>query len=109
MDLEPDIALELLREFSASEFVGKLYTKLYSGAWNPAQLDELTKNQWYLGFERNPNQLVFLMQGSGFWEVLHFRRESDESGPYIAVALRQFENTDKLPPWAHLTRGRFKI
>ena len=30
---EPDMAVEILREFSASEFVGKLYTKPVIGNW----------------------------------------------------------------------------
>ena len=32
--------------------------------------------------------LHFAMDGSGTWHVKHLRDESDESGPYIAVALK---------------------
>src|SRR5215468_5787039 len=48
--------------------------------------------------KKAPQFIVFDMQGSGPWEVLHFRIESNESGPYVAVALRQFEK-GKTPPW----------
>ena len=95
---EPDIALEILREFGASEFVGKLYTKPVIGKWTIAKFEEVRQTAWFDVAKKAPQFIVFDMQGSGPWEVLHFRSESNESGPYVAVALRQFEK-GKTPPW----------
>ena len=106
---ESDIALEILREFSASEFVGRLYTKpSFGSAWTRAQLGEIKQNDWYKAFGKMGQHFVFIMQGSGPWEVLHFRPESDESGPYVAVALREFPK-DKAPAWVGHLRKRFTI
>jgi hypothetical protein len=94
----PDIAIEILREFSATEFVGKMYTKLSVGDWAVAQFQKIRQTPWFEAFDKSPKMVVFDMQGSGPWEILHFRAESDESGGYTAIALRQFE-TAKTPPW----------
>ena len=103
---EPDIALEILREFSASEFVGKLYTKPVIGKWTIAEFEQIRQTAWYEVSEKAPQFIVFDMRGSGPWEVLHFRIESDESetGPYVAVALRQFEK-GKAPLWVKSLRS----
>ena len=101
---EPDIALEILREFSASEFVGKLYTKPVIGKWTIAQFEEIRQTAWYEVSEKAPQFIVFDMQGSGPWEVLHFRIESDESGRYVALAVRQFEK-GKAPLWVKSLRS----
>jgi hypothetical protein len=86
---EPDIALEILREFSVTEFIGKVYIRPpTAGAWTPAQWDRVQSSDWFQSFERFRGRYVFDMAGSGPWEVLHFRTETDETGPYIAVALR---------------------
>lgn len=100
---EPDIALEILREFGATEFVGKVYTKLSIGEWTVTQFQKIRQTPWYEAFEKIPKMVVFDMQGSGPWEVLHFRAESDESGAYVAVALRQFDK-GKTPAWVKLVR-----
>ncbi len=106
--IEPEIALEILREFSASEFVGKLYTKPNVGSWAVAQFDCVRSSDWYEAYQKAQQHFVFDMQGSGPWEVLHFRTESDESGPYVAVALRQFDK-GKVPSWVATVRKRFTI
>ena len=95
---DPDIALEILREFGPSELVGKLYTKPAIGEWTLAEFDQIRQTRWYAAFEKTPQLFVFDMQASVPWQVLHFRTESDESGRYVAVALRQFE-AGKAPPW----------
>jgi hypothetical protein len=99
----PDIAIEILREFSATEFVGKVYTKLSVGDWIVAQFQKIRQTPWFEAFEKSPKMFVFDMQGSGPWEILHFRAESDESGGYVAIALRQFE-AGKAPPWVKAVR-----
>lgn len=82
----PDIAVEILREFSASELVGKVYVKGRGGAWAPASQPGIREFTWYKDFRQSG--LVFETEGSGPWQVLYFRQESDESGPYVAVGLR---------------------
>lgn len=100
---EPDVAIEILREFGASEFIGKLYTKQITNSWTTAPITQIQQTPWYLAFEKMPQMFVFDMQGSGPWEVLHFRAESDESGGYVAVALRQFDK-GKAPAWVKTVR-----
>jgi len=38
------------------------------------------------------------MEGSGYWEVVNFRNESDETGPYVAVALK-YVPQNSVPKW----------
>lgn len=64
--------------------------------WAIAQVAQIEEAPWYVAFNKNPQVFVFDMQSSGPWQVLNFRTESDESGNYIAIALRQFE---KVPTW----------
>src|SRR5215471_4543757 len=50
---EPDIAVEILREFGATELVGKLYTKpTLIGNWTIAPFEEVRKTSWYEVFEK---------------------------------------------------------
>jgi hypothetical protein len=85
-----DAALEILREFNPSELVGKLYAQglVSSSNWGQVRPDLVAGTEWYLYFVRVHVHLFFDMQGSGLWEVLHFRNESDDTGLYVAVALR---------------------
>jgi hypothetical protein len=96
---ESDVAIEILREFGATEFIGKTYIRPFGGAWTPAQWDRV---DWHENFVKFPGNFVFDMAGSGLWEVLHFRTESDEAGPYIAVALRY---TVTPHPWVAAQRA----
>jgi hypothetical protein len=89
---DPTIALEILREFSTTEFVGKLYVNV--GTWIPANRPHLAQFGWYQKYDKmkaSPIGLELLrlwIDGSGVWKVTFFRDESDESGPYIALGLR---------------------
>jgi|SRR5579859_935889 len=89
---DPVIALEILREFSTTEFVGKLYVNV--GTWIPAVRSHLAQFGWYQTFDKvkaSPLGLALLrlwIDGSGSWKVTFFRDESDESGPYIALGLK---------------------
>jgi hypothetical protein len=89
-----DIAVEILREFGPNELIGKVYVRPFSGPWTPAQWDRV--GDWYPAYQRFPKAFVFDMAGSGVWDVLHFRSESDETGPYVAVALRY---APTVSPW----------
>jgi hypothetical protein len=99
----PDIAIEVLREFGATELRGKLYVRQMSSSWVPAQIDYIRSTPWYQFFEKNQKHVVFDMDGSGPWEVLYFRNESDETGTYVAVALRYMA---EVPVWVQGQRKR---
>jgi hypothetical protein len=79
-------AIEILREFSTTELIGKLYLRA-GGSWVPATRDALTNFEWYR-MKLPPRFVFFAMEGSGIWHVQNIRDESDDSGPYIAVALK---------------------
>jgi hypothetical protein len=80
-------AVEILREYSANEFIGKLYEKSLN-TWVPVQPFRLPLYDWYAKSTKSKAKLFFFMEGSGRWEVQHFREESDEMGLYVAVALK---------------------
>ncbi len=84
------IAIEILREFSASELVGKVYVKGRAGNWGPVSQDGVRDYEWYSEFGNGKN-VEFRMDGSHPWKVLNFRVESDDSGPYVAVGLKLAE------------------
>ena len=83
------VAIEILREPSATELIGKLYIKKTSGDWAPIypNAESLSFYPWYTRFSKG-QPIWFEMDGSRRWEVSHLRIESDESGPYVAVALK---------------------
>ena len=84
-----DFAIEVLREYSSKEFLGKLYARVsYSGDWAPVFPIKAASYDWYKWVSEKHQPLYFAMDGSGIWEVVNFRNESDESGPYVAVALK---------------------
>ena len=85
----PDIAIEILREPSATELLGKLYHKTAYGQWEPVDPGSVESYSWYQAFVKAPRTVRFAMEGSpGHWEVLNFRRQSDENGFYVAAGLR---------------------
>ena len=89
---EPEFAVEIVREYSANELVGKLYRRGYSGQWTPVDPGTLEMPERKHRFPRSsPGEWKFQMTGSGVWKVLHLRIESDEAGPYVAIALRYSE------------------
>ena len=102
-DTEPEFAVEIIREYSANELVGKLHRKGNSGQWVPVDPATLESPEWQQRFAgrsggpmrrygvRDIPEWKFEMAGSGVWKVLHLRIESDETGPYVAIALRYSE------------------
>jgi hypothetical protein len=98
-----DTALEILREFSTTELVGKIYVFGLNNSWLPVQPGSIGGYLWYDHFEKQRTHTYFDMEGSGLWEVLHFRNESDETGLYVAVALRYFPRTY---PWIEAQRRK---
>lgn len=85
---QPGIAIEILREFSSTELVGKIYAKVRGGNWVPVSQPSLKDFEWYQDFSRK-KPLGFWIDMIHPWEVLYFRTESDGAGPYVAVGLRQ--------------------
>jgi len=79
-------AVEILREFSTTEFIGKLFARVGS-SWLPSTRGGLANYPWYRSYQKS-KPLYFEMEGSGVWQVQNLRDESDDSGPYIAVALK---------------------
>ena len=96
--VEPDIAIEVLREFSLSEFIGRVHVKGGGGNWmrlTGASLRNYDLYRTYL----SQGDLKFFMQDDT-WNVKYFREESDETGPYVAVALDRQESKRRLSPTA---------
>ena len=88
------VAIEVLREYSANEIIGKVYVQV-GGNWTPILLPAVENSDWYKWYKKLPAHFrnrakayYFDMDGSGPWRVLHFRTESDETGPYFAVAIQ---------------------
>jgi hypothetical protein len=98
-----DTAIEVLREFGANELVGKIYASGASNMWFPLAPNNAPAFPWYTWFAKHGAHTFFDMDGSGLWTVLHFRNESDESGLYVAVALRF---SDRSYPWIENQRAK---
>jgi len=99
---QADIAVEVLREFGATELRGKLYARpVNNSTWFAMPPDFIKAAPWYKFFQEKPKQVVFDMEGSGPWEILYFRNESDETGTYVAIALRLLAES---PPWVQFQR-----
>lgn len=92
-----EIALEILREFSTTELVGKLYVRGIGGDWALLSQYALADYEWYKWYSRMKRGVYFDMRGTGRWEVIHFRNESDETGPYVAVALKYSSPAKGMP------------
>ena len=88
------VAVEIIREYSASELLGKLYIIGVGGDWTPASFAAIEQLEWYKFYLKLPQQaldagtMAFSMEGSGDWKIMHFRAESDATGLYVAVALQ---------------------
>jgi hypothetical protein len=89
-------AIEILREFSSTELVGKVYARTRGGNLQPVSpmgVRDYTWYQDYQSFLRDgkiiEKSLYFESQDGDYWDVIYFRPESDESGGYMAVALQQ--------------------
>ena len=80
-------AIEILREFSGSEFIGKVYHRTAAGGWGLLRPEDGRASKWHQVVLKNPGRVEFEMSGSGHWKVENVRTESDIEGSYIAVAL----------------------
>ena len=98
-------AIQILREFSPTEFIGRLYVRKITGdrEWVPVSPDALPDYEWHnrVTKQKSPKRLYFKMAGEGYWEVLNYRGESDEPGFYVAIALKY----DPTPPeWVRIVK-----
>jgi len=91
----PSNAVEILREFSAVELIGKLYALTPERNWQPVTPDGVRNFEWFKTYRNivthkptTQNRMYFESQDGDFWEVLFFRQEADELGQYMAVGLR---------------------
>lgn len=82
------VAVEILREFGPSEFIGKIYVQKWT-EWVPVAPETASQYWWYSLFSKI--KLNFELKGSGLWKVEWFRFESSarSPNPYLAVALKQ--------------------
>ena len=82
---KPPSALEVSREVSAPELVGTLRTMPLIGHWTMSPIEQLLETAWSAVSKKAAQFIVFDMDGAGPWEalyfeVLHFKVASDESG-----------------------------
>src|ERR1700739_116275 len=59
LDLDGLMAVEILREFGAPEFVGRLEGRRRGGTWSPIQPSSVQLFPWYEAFKKNPALVVF--------------------------------------------------
>jgi len=84
----PEIAIEILREFSPVELIGKVYYRGSTGVWVPVDPGNAPSYEFYKWYSKSKRVVFFEMEGAGRWNVVYFRNESDQAGPYLAVALK---------------------
>jgi len=93
----PTVAIEILRVFSSSELVGKICVQTQEN-WLAISPSAVTSYDWFTTYadirqkDESPNKLYFQTPEKDYWEVIYFRQESDESGAYMAAALRHEES-----------------
>jgi hypothetical protein len=86
-------AIEILREFSPLELIGKVYVLTQNRNYQPVSPMALRDYTWYKDYQKSSlggatAKFHFKVKDGDLWQVLWIRQESDDSGPYIAVALR---------------------
>jgi hypothetical protein len=90
---QPGVAIEILREFSALEMIGKIYVLTRAQNWAPVTPLGVSQFEWYKTYQQalRKKEAFFFEEGaetSDVWRVLYIRQESDEVSSYMAVALR---------------------
>ncbi len=85
------IAIEILREPSVLELIGKVYVFTASRNYQPVTPLGVSNFNWYDSYQtalRNKEKYYFQGKDGDLWQVPWMRQESDESSAYIAVALK---------------------
>jgi hypothetical protein len=87
----PPVALEILREPSVLEAIGKLYVLTSQRNYQPITPYAVTSYGWYNNFRQSSKagtKFFFEAEHGDKWRVQWLRQESDDAGgPYIAVGL----------------------
>ncbi|HEV2988964.1 MAG TPA: hypothetical protein VG759_11010 [Candidatus Angelobacter sp.] len=87
----PPLALEILREPSVLEAIGKLYVLTSQQNYRPVTPYGVTNFSWYDDFRRSSEKgtkLFFEAEHGDKWLVRWLRQESDDAGgAYMAVGL----------------------
>ncbi len=89
-ELSP-IAIEILREPSVLELIGKVYVWTINRNYQPVTPLGVGNFNWYEQYQaasRNKEKYYFKAKDGDLWQVPWMRQESDESSAYIAVALK---------------------
>ncbi len=86
-------AIEILREFSPLDLIGKVYVLTQSRNYQPVSPMGVRDYTWYKDYQKASfggvkEKFYFKVKDGDQWQVLWMRQESDDSGPYMAVALR---------------------
>ena len=84
-------AIEILREPSVLELIGKVYVLTASRNYQPVTPFGVSSFSWYTDFQsasKRGEPFYFKAERGDSWHVKWMRQESDESGPYIAIGLK---------------------
>lgn len=84
-------AIEILREFSPNELIGKIYVLTQDGSYLPVSPYGVRNYVWYKDYQeaaRRKQPTRFVARAGDDWQVQWIRQESDDSGPYIAAGLK---------------------
>jgi|ERR1700674_3441683 len=84
-------AIEILREPSVLELIGKVYVLTSSRNYEPVTPLGVLNFEWYKKYRsatQHRAQFYFSAKNGDLWHVPWMRQESDDAGSYIAVALK---------------------
>jgi hypothetical protein len=84
-------AIEILREPSVLEVIGKIYVLTSNRNYQPVTPLGVRNFDWYREYQiasQTKDKFFFKVKDGDLWHVPWMRQESDESGAYIAVGLK---------------------
>ena len=84
-------AIEILREPSVLEVIGKIYVLTSNRNYQPVTPLGVRNFDWYREYQtasQTKDKFFFKVKDGDLWHVPWIRQESDESGAYIAVGLK---------------------
>jgi hypothetical protein len=95
----PTEAIEILREPTVLELVGKVYVLTSNRNYLPVTPLGVRSFTWYQEYQnaaKNKAKFNFHAQDGDLWHVPWIRQESDEAGAYMAVGLKHDSDNDKI-------------
>lgn len=84
-------ALEILREFSVVEFIGKVYVLTPGRNYQPVTPLGVRNYTWWGQFQdavKEGGKFYFKANDGDLWHVVWLRQESDDAASYIAAGLK---------------------